>query len=535
MFLRGVVLKKIGQAIRAEISFESADWSPRRSVVLRGVHMKAVGQESYLEAKEITVNFELGDLLAGKINLDDITLVEPVISVRMDAEGNTNLDPFFDKSGKPGKSAQVEIGRFVLQRGVLNFHRQFHSGNEERMTIRHLDMRGENIGNKRAGKLNITAGVQYALHRAGVEVADKLEGTLSLECGQELGLNWFPKSITARAKVLINETSGQFAFANGLVANLESRLTPVELENFQINFQHEGNPIGNLLLSGPIDFENGAGDYVWNRGEDIFLRYDSIRVAGEWIEAYNYNLDLSLWIENGVQTQWWPSRDEYDDSKDYNQGNIIYYKQMLWVASIPTDAGVEPLSIHADLSDDGERNNPWRLVYPWQGGEQMIIKPQKFFVDGDNWYSDMTVLGKEIGIPDMLDLDTIKVVPNPYKARSRFNETSNERRIRFTHLPKKCQISIYTITGEHVTTFAHDAEFDSNEWWNLRTGNNQDGPEVAPGLYIYVIEFPEEKKYTINTYNYDDSYLYMPSFLLKNDKKEPEKTKYYIGKFAVIR
>jgi len=260
MFLRGVVLKKIGQAIHAEISFESADWSPRRSVVLRGVGLKAVGQEPCLEAKEITVNFELGELLAGKINLDDITLVEPVVSVYMDTEGNTNLDPFFDKSGKPGKPARVEIGRFVLQRGVLNFHRQFHSGNEERMTIRHLDMRGENIGNKHAGKLNITAGVQYALRQAEDEVVDKLEGTLSLECGQELGLNWFPESITARAKVLINETSGQFAFANGLVANLESRLTPTELENFQINFQHEGNPIGNLLLSGPIDFENGAAE-----------------------------------------------------------------------------------------------------------------------------------------------------------------------------------------------------------------------------------------------------------------------------------
>ena len=46
MFLRGVVLKKIGKAIHAEISFESAVWSPRRSVVLRGVRMKAVGQES---------------------------------------------------------------------------------------------------------------------------------------------------------------------------------------------------------------------------------------------------------------------------------------------------------------------------------------------------------------------------------------------------------------------------------------------------------------------------------------------------------
>ena len=56
MFLRGVVLKKVGRAIHAEITFKSADWSPRRSVVLQGVRMKAVGQEPCLEAKEITVN-----------------------------------------------------------------------------------------------------------------------------------------------------------------------------------------------------------------------------------------------------------------------------------------------------------------------------------------------------------------------------------------------------------------------------------------------------------------------------------------------
>ena len=68
------------------------------------------------------------------------------------------------------------------------------------------------------------------------------------------------------------------------------------------------------------------------------------------------------------------------------------------------------------------------------------------------------------------------------------------KRLRFTHLPEKCTISIFTISGEKVITLDHDVSTDSgvsddvdggNHWWNLRTVNNQ---EVAPGLYIYVVE-----------------------------------------------
>ena len=36
-----------------------------------------------------------------------------------------------------------------------------------------------------------------------------------------------------------------------------------------------------------------------------------------------------------------------------------------------------------------------------------------------------------------------------------------------------------------------DNAVDGNEWWNLRSYNNQ---EVAPGLYIYVVETPGGEK-----------------------------------------
>ena len=294
------------------------------------------------------------------------------------------------------------------------------------------------------------------------------------------------------------------------------------------------NDYGSLDAS-PIDYGNGAADYVWTTGEDIFLIQDSLRIAGAWLEAYNYNLDLLLTLSNSEK-----NRKAFDDGKDYEQGDTVFYQGTLWYALVPSAAGIRPQSVFSDEDDDGQRNNPWRPAYPWEDELQLLIKPHKLFVDGDNWFSEMSKLGEEVGISDTLCLDSIKVVPNPYKASSRFNETPNARRIRFTHLPTQCQISIYTIAGEHVTTFQHIEQFDGNAWWNLRTGNNQDGPEVAPGLYIYVIEFPEEKEYCIDTY--DDEGDIQGS--LENDyysnskydnKKLKKKTKYHIGKFAVIR
>ena len=52
------------------------------------------------------------------------------------------------------------------------------------------------------------------------------------------------------------------------------------------------------LDASPIDYQNGAADYVWTPGEDIFLIQDSLRIAGAWLEAYNYNLELLLPVPN---------------------------------------------------------------------------------------------------------------------------------------------------------------------------------------------------------------------------------------------
>ena len=88
------------------------------------------------------------------------------------------------------------------------------------------------------------------------------------------------------------------------------------------------------------------------------------------------------------------------------------------------------------------------------------------------------------GIQPQNNPDKVKVVPNPYLSRSRFKESEFERKIRFTNLPSKCNIKIFTISGEIIFELNHEDEFSGNAWWDLRTLNNQ---EIGPGLYLYHI------------------------------------------------
>ena len=110
------------------------------------------------------------------------------------------------------------------------------------------------------------------------------------------------------------------------------------------------------------------------------------------------------------------------------------------------------------------------------------------------------------GVQPQENLNNVNIVPNPYRARSQFKETEFERKIRFTNLPQKCKISIFSLSGELIFEISHNDPFSGNEWWDLRTINNQ---EIAPGLYLYHIQ------------NFD----------MDSNKKLDET----VGKFAVIR
>ncbi|MEJ2634024.1 MAG: hypothetical protein P8184_01880 [Calditrichia bacterium] len=91
------------------------------------------------------------------------------------------------------------------------------------------------------------------------------------------------------------------------------------------------------------------------------------------------------------------------------------------------------------------------------------------------------------------DLDNISVVPNPYVGAASWEpQTSSvgrgERRVYFIHLPAKCTIRIYTMSGQLVQTLNHNSTLsDGQEAWDLVS---RDGMAIAYGVYVFHVDAP---------------------------------------------
>ena len=98
----------------------------------------------------------------------------------------------------------------------------------------------------------------------------------------------------------------------------------------------------------------------------------------------------------------------------------------------------------------------------------------------------------------LIDLDDIKVVPNPYYVYAEWDNSNNRRKIQFTNVPENSEIQIYTLSGELVAILDHHGDatataggkgYNSNRIgtveWNIWT---YEFTEAAYGLYIYVVK-----------------------------------------------
>ncbi|MEE9168847.1 MAG: hypothetical protein V3U73_03740, partial [bacterium] len=92
-------------------------------------------------------------------------------------------------------------------------------------------------------------------------------------------------------------------------------------------------------------------------------------------------------------------------------------------------------------------------------------------------------------------LDRIQVVPNPYRVaatwepRNPFTSGRGPQRIHFNHLPNRCTIRIFTVSGELVDTIEHESLIDDGTAiWDLLS---QDQLSISYGIYIYHVEAPD--------------------------------------------
>jgi len=94
-------------------------------------------------------------------------------------------------------------------------------------------------------------------------------------------------------------------------------------------------------------------------------------------------------------------------------------------------------------------------------------------------------------------LGDVLVVPNPYRVDQDYTFenggwegrsskwTENDRSIRFIHLPPKCTIRVYSLSGDVITTLYHEDATQGDLQWNLISESNR---ALASGVYIFTVE-----------------------------------------------
>ena len=148
-----------------------------------------------------------------------------------------------------------------------------------------------------------------------------------------------------------------------------------------------------------------------------------------------------------------------------------------------------------------------------RGGYVYIKDPNQEISAGDVFMVDMggisapregdelllTTQGVSLAAEDIkVDLDRIRVVPNPYFITNRAVTAEGTDKIFFTRLPPRCTIRIYTLVGELVREIEHESFAPFNADDRLAQGDkggtetfdllNLYNQALASGVYIYHVE-----------------------------------------------
>lgn len=93
--------------------------------------------------------------------------------------------------------------------------------------------------------------------------------------------------------------------------------------------------------------------------------------------------------------------------------------------------------------------------------------------------------------PAVSDLDSIRVVPNPYYIRARRQQFPGDPdKLFFYNIPGVCTIKIYTERGDLIRTIEH-TDGSGDEGWDSTTDFGQ---VVVSGVYIAVIQTPDGRQ-----------------------------------------
>ena len=293
---------------------------------------------------------------------------------------------------------------------------------------------GLNIGGVAAGKLRMSPSV----------------GKDGLEDGSGTGMGWFP------GYAIDLETGARLYMAFG----------------------------ENSFLGG----ENGA-DMIWNPTSNLVSNVGTPLMGGvhpiyvyskdiKTVNGYSQSYDLPAYIPEQAEQSGGHQLKLLIDAAESSSTTANcrpIYATLSWICYPMLAEGQELLSTDVTMKLRINKEYKNYVASGENGGKPMY-----------SWSMDdiATVTASQDQLKEALDI--INVVPNPYYAFSEYERSRLDTRIKFTNLPERCTIRIYSVNGKLIRTFMKDSPITSLDW-NL---TNQVNIPVASGIYLVHVTVP---------------------------------------------
>lgn len=266
--------------------------------------------------------------------------------------------------------------------------------------------------------------------------------------------------------------------------------------------------------------DNGA-DMIWNPsnnvwsflGEPIFGGKHYIYVMGNPVNykpkiseagVPTVNREITLPDPNDATKKWYLKN--YDEGRFFYAYYSKYPKALLpnnplnqmksgphkilsttmWV-SIPMSSGLPLENKTVPLSEIKVKiklAKPYTKGYKAYALDSTLSKNNNFPMYTFNTSLNKSITGDIETAKNALDL--IGVVPNPYYGYNAYEATQTDNLVKIINLPKRCTVTIFTVSGTLVRKFNKDSESTIIEW-DLK---NNYGISISSGLYIIHINTP---------------------------------------------
>ncbi len=268
-FLEGFVLPRVSKAVNATITVGDATLHPFFSVTLRDLKIKtSIVEDPLLSAREVRARYSLFDIIRGNINVQEVTLLSPVVVLIEREDGTSNLDPLLQASkseeATPTKSKppQLSIKSVVLTNATVRHSKFEKDGSSSISELSGVNIHVANVRNQQIARIDLAASIKLdRTPPSGIASPPDQLLQFKLAGGFEAGLSaeLKPQSLKGKLSLDVARVPDSFRTLSGVSALLECDASPTEVTQLSLSFMQKQNSLGTISINGPLDLAKKEG------------------------------------------------------------------------------------------------------------------------------------------------------------------------------------------------------------------------------------------------------------------------------------